>query len=285
MDCRESIELMSGAVDNELSDDQAAEFFEHIGICGGCRDEYELERLTKSYIKRKIAMVEVPHDLQQSISRQFEVLGRDNYSNGLFSSLVNNSFFQPLLAFGLVALISVALFVLNKSNTLVQKRDSSPFTHPQLTNYDAISAAEKNFQDVLSGTLRPEVTSRGVADVVTFVRKKAGYSVNLPSIPNVDWVGASVTGDNNLPMAHVIYKMGDTYIYIFAFPKKYLDAKVVELPKVCIKSISDRNWYWTHDSNGDLQAVWAHDGNICVATANIEKKELASLLSTRGYNR
>jgi hypothetical protein len=285
LDCRESQELMSGAVDNELRGDQAAEFFEHIEICSGCRDEFELENLTKTYIRRMITMVDVPHDLQQSILLQIETSEKRGLTYGFWSSLVSNKFFQPFLAFGFVALIAVALFILNKSNTLIQSEKSWPLTSPQATNLDALSAAEDNFQHVLTGTLRPEITSTAISDVLTYVKEKAGYSINLPLIPKVDWVGAAITDGDNRPIAHVIYKMGETYIYIFAFPEKYLDARVVKLPLGCIKSISGDNWYWTHDSNGDLQAVWAHDGNICVATANIERNELVSLLSSKEYHR
>ncbi|MGC8653916.1 MAG: zf-HC2 domain-containing protein [Candidatus Kryptoniota bacterium] len=285
MDCRESRELMTGAVDNELSKEQSAEFFEHIEICSECRDEYELEKLTKAYIKRKITWVEVPYELQQAILIQINSSGNAGHTFNLWSSLLSNSFFQPLLAFGVVVLIAITLFVLNRSNTLIESGGHPSSVSLKAENMDALSAAENNFQSVLSGTMKPKITSKAISDVLAYLKEKVGYSVYIPSIPNVDWVGATITDGDNRPIVHVIYKMGDTYVYILAFPKEYLDARVLRLPLGCIKSISGENWYWTYDSNGDLQAVWAHNSNICVATANMERNELLSLLSSKSYHR
>ncbi len=70
VDCRESRDLMSGAVDDQLQSGESRHFNDHIEICGRCRDEYDLEKLTKAYIKRKITYVDVPYDLEQTIMAQ-----------------------------------------------------------------------------------------------------------------------------------------------------------------------------------------------------------------------
>ncbi|MCL5738405.1 MAG: zf-HC2 domain-containing protein, partial [Bacteroidetes bacterium] len=91
VDCRESRELMSGAVDNQLLKNESQGFYEHIEICGSCKDEFDLERLTKAYIRRKITLVDVPYDLEQAIMAQLFAEGGLEFNPGFFTQLFSSS--------------------------------------------------------------------------------------------------------------------------------------------------------------------------------------------------
>lgn len=271
---------MSGAVDNELNRQESKGFEEHIEICGSCRDEYELERLTKAYLRRKITLVDVPYDLQGAILAQISAEDTLGFDMGFFSRIFSNSIFQPVMAVGVVLLVAVALFFANRSNLIMPVSQEESIASIQASGPDVLTMAMNNFQDVLSGKFKPQITATRVADVSTFLHHNAGYTEALPSIPSADWVGGSVANADGGKVTHVVYKIGEGYIYIYSFPRDAISAKHVELPVDCTHAIKDNQWYWGMDQNGDTQVVWGEKNRICVATANLEKKDLISYLKT-----
>ena len=191
MDCRESRDLMSGAVDNRLLRNESQGFYDHIEICGSCRDEYELEKLTKAYIKRKITFVDVPYDVKEMIMAQFSSEIDREKNRGFFSRLFSNELFQPVFAVGIVAVLGIILFFANKGNILLPA-SREPVKAAQTAQQDAFSLTEINFQDILSGKFKPQMTAVAATDVASYINKNAGYSVELPSVSSADWIGGTV---------------------------------------------------------------------------------------------
>jgi anti-sigma factor RsiW len=70
MDCKESLSLMSAAVDGELREPKLSEFLEHIRICEACRAEFEAEKATKAILKNRLKRVKAPQSLVDAIKRQ-----------------------------------------------------------------------------------------------------------------------------------------------------------------------------------------------------------------------
>lgn len=285
MDCRESRELMSGAVDNELHGEEAEGFFEHIEICGSCRDEYELEALTKSYIKRKIAFVRVPVSLERAIR---EMIFSDTgllKQGALISRPFTNPLFQPVMAILTVVLIGVALFFANRPNLIMPAGSSPPDSEAAVQQgpQDMLIAAMNNFQDVLSGKFKSQITAITSADVSNFVNEKTGESVKLPVINEADWIGGSVSSGGSKAV-QAVYKIGEGYIYIYTLPENDVTAGVLSLPPSCASTIKKGEWYWGMDENGDTQAAWTSGSRVFVATTNLDKKDLAGYLKAGGRN-
>ncbi len=285
MDCRESRDLMSGAVDNQLLHDESSEFQHHIEICGSCREEYELERLTKAYLRRKITFVDVPYDVERAIVEQFSsesqsaiLKPKEDKGGGFISRLFKNRIFQPVLAVGMVAVIGIVLFFANKPNLILP--NSKVPAEVLSTQEDALSLAEINFQDVLSGKFKPEVTAVAMPEVASYISQNAGYTVQFPAVASADWIGGSVSNFSGNKMAQVVYKMGEDYIYICSFPKNAVDSKRISFPSRCSNAIENNGWFWSENSNGDIQAAWSDAGHVCIATSNLERADLASYLKS-----
>lgn len=271
---------MSGAIDNELKKDDSKGFYQHIEICGSCRDEYELERLTKAYIRRKITFVDLPYDLEGAILAQISSEGAVQLEPGFFSRLFSNTIFQPVIAVGIVFVIAVVLFYANRPNLIMPSSANESIEAIQTSGPDVLTMAMNNFQDVLSGKFRTQITAVTAADVSTFLNQNAGYPISIPSVPSADWVGGSVTSSDGSKVTHVVYKIGEGYIYIYSFPASAVTSKDVTLPSGCTAAIEKKKWYWGMDQNGDTQAVWSYDNHVSVATANLEKKDLINYLRT-----
>lgn len=283
MDCRESRDLMSGAVDNQLLRDESSEFHHHIEICGSCREEYELEKLTKAYLKRKITFVDVPYDVEKAIVAQFSseaqsgsVTSEQEKNGGFISRLFSNSMFQPILAVGVVVVIGIILFFANKPN-LILPISQEP-VEAASTQQDALFLAETNFQDVLSGKFKPEVTAVAMPEVASYINQNAGYTMQLPAVASADWIGGSVSDFGGNKMVQVVYKMGEDYIYICSFSKNTVDSKKISFSSTCSKAIENKGWFWSENSNGDIQAAWSNADHVCIATSNLEKNDLVAYL-------
>ncbi len=280
MDCRESRELMSGAVDDELKREESEGFYEHIEICARCREEYELERLTKSYIRRKVTLVDVPYDLEGAILAQINSEGAITLNPGFFSRLLSNPIIQPVMAVGVVLVIAVVLFFANKPNLVTPLSSDASIEAIHGSEPDVLTTAMNNFQDVLNGTFATQITAVKAAEVASYLARNAGFNLPIPSVPNADWVGGSVTNSNGSKTTHLVYKIGEGYIYIYSFPAEAVASKHVSLPSNCSAAIKDKRWYWGMDQNGDTQAVWSYNNQVCVATANLQKKDLIGYLRT-----
>ena len=282
VDCRESRDLMSGAVDNELNRHESEGFNEHIEICGSCRDEYELEKLTKAYLKRKITFVDVPYDLEATIMARISSEGTISFQPGFFSRLLSNTIFQPVATVGIMLAIAVVLFFANRSNVIGPFSPAESIEAINASGPDVLTMAMDNFQDVMSGKFEPQITATKVADVSAYLKQNAGVAVPVPSIRDADWIEGSVTDADGAKVTHVVFKIGDGYIYIYSFPREAMNSKRVRLPSDCASAIEKNKWYWGMDENGDTQAVWSDDSRVCVATANIDKRDLINYLRTSG---
>lgn len=278
MDCRESRDLMSGAVDNQLHSGETQNFYHHIEICGSCRDEYELERLTKAYIKRKITFVEVPYDLEETIMTRIAAEQSSERHNRFFARLMGNKTFQPVLAVGVIFIIAVMLLFANKQDLIMPTIADKSLPTVQFSKEDALSFAMNNFQDILSGKFKPQVTAVAMANVALYINQNAGYSVPLPAVASADWVGGTVSDYNGNKMAQVVYKMGEQYIYICSFSKQVVSSNKISFPSNCTKAMANNEWFWGQDANGDTQAAWSFGDHICVTTSNLDKKDLIAYL-------
>ncbi|MCL5266798.1 MAG: zf-HC2 domain-containing protein [Bacteroidetes bacterium] len=282
MDCRESHELMSGAVDNELSKEEASEFYEHIEICGSCKDEFELERMTKSYIRRKITFVDVPLDVEAAIVEQITSYGAAELRPGFFPRLFSSNLLQPALAVVLVVVLAVILVFVNRDNVIMPAQMVAPIETAQSSKMqDALTLAENDFQDVLSGKFKPQITAVGTSDVEEFLERNAGYKIAVPEVRSAEWIGGSVSTFNGIKIAHLLYKMGEAYIYIYSFPKDFAKSRQIILPHACKDVMKSKKWFWGMDSNGDTQAVWCSNDHVYIATANLGKRDLGTFLQER----
>ncbi len=275
VDCRESHELMSGAVDNELTREEAAEFYEHLEICGSCKSEFELEKLTKAFIRRKVTYVDVPLDLEDSIISQISSYGTVELRPGFFSRLLGNNFLQPALAVALVVVLAVVMIFMNRDNIILPSRTVESLNTVQSEKVqDALTLAENNFQNVLSGKFKPQITAIGTSDVAEFLHRNTGYVIAVPAVPSAEWIGGSVSIYNGIKIAHVVYKMGEEYIYIYSFPKEFVQSNKLSLPSACKDKMHNKKWFWGIDSNGDTQAVWCSGDHVYIATTNLGREDL-----------
>jgi len=277
--------LMSGAVDGELSEIEHYYFDQHIESCERCRNEFELEKLTQAYFKGRVGLLEPPDDLLESIRIS---LSREDALRTNREKIHRPSFrryLQPALGIAMVVVLIIVAVLTRKPDRATfessgQLQTTSP---PQST--DALIFSDSDFQNLLKGEFRAQITAHDADDIIEFIKQKAGFSIPIPVIHNADWIGGNVTTLENEKIITVAYKVGPSYIYIYAFPTELAHSKTISLSLGCINSLDKNAWFWSQSSKGDLQVAWKYKNHVCVATSNLNKNNLIAYLKTsKGIN-
>jgi len=277
--CKRAKDLMSGAVDAELSAEEFAYFDQHIESCETCRNEFELEKLTQAYFKGKVGMLDPPEDLLESIRFRLSYEDATRMRQEPFPQLSYRRYFWPALGIAIVLIFIITVFVTKSHRTISEFPEKSLVTTDSQTQ-DALEASEYDFQNLLKGNFHPQFETQTSEAVIGFIKQKAGYSIPLPVVHNADWIGGSVTTLEKEKVVNVAYKMGKFYIYIYAFPTTLAHSKAVSLSLECIGTLDKNEWFWSHSSEGNLQVAWKFKNHVCVATSNLGKNDLVAYLKT-----
>jgi Putative zinc-finger len=279
-DCNRAKELMSGAVDDELSAEEYSYFDQHVEFCEICRDEFELEKSTQIYFRSRVGLLEPPSDLLDSIRAR---LSEEDNSNIIREQLPRISFRRYLWpAVGIAAVLVIAIiavFTRMPEKGEFEVSQQHPLTTTPQTR-DALESAESDFQNLLGGRFNAQVKTHGADEITRFIKENAGYSIPLPTIHNADWIAGSVGALETEKVINVVYKIGASYIYIYAFPTLLAHSKAISLSLECIKALDENKWFWNQSPKGNVQVAWKYQSRVCVATSNLDKRELMAYLKT-----
>lgn len=279
-DCSKAKELMSGAVDGELSATEYSYFDRHIRSCKTCRNEFELEKLTQAYFKDRVRLLDPPVDLLDSIKSRLSEEDQAHMTESQHSRLSLHRYLWPAIGIAAIFVFTIVTIFTTKS----EKEEPALSQQLSVTKFpptkDALAFSEYNFLNLLKGEFNPQIKSQDAADIINFIKQKAGYSIPLPTIRNADWVGGSVTALEKEKAVDVVYKAGSAFIYIYAFPTTLAHSNAVSLSLECIKALDENDWFWSKGSKENLQVVWKSENHVCVLTSNLDKKELTNYLKT-----
>ncbi len=279
-DCKKAKELISGAVDSELSAEELHYFNQHIESCETCRNELELERLTQTYFKDRLGLLKPPDDLLDLIKARLSEEDAITVRRFRYHGFEFRRYLWPAFGVALVLVfMTLTIFTRKSDKARSEFSQQTPATTSSQTQ-DALEFSEYDFQNLLKGTFTLQVKTQDAKDVVKFLKEKAGYSIPLPIIQSADWIGGSVTTLHAEKVVDVAYKMGTSYICIYAFPTSLAHSNAVTLSHECTKALDENEWFWNRGSNGNLQVAWKHENHVCVVTTNLDKVELIVYLKT-----
>jgi len=279
-DCQKAKELMSGAVDNELSEEEYSFFDRHIESCKTCRNEFELEKLTQTYFKEKVGLLDPPDDLLESIRERLSEEDAIHVNRRQIPILRFHRYLWPALGIAIISIFVIVSAFLRKSDKPTSEfSEEFPFATMQHTT-DALILSDYGFQNVLRGEFHSQITTHNADNIIEFIKRKAGYSIPLPVIHDADWIGGNVTMLQKEKVVNVVYKMGKSYIYVYAFPTSLAHANQVSLSRKCIKTLDRNEWFWNHGTKGELQVAWGYKNCVCVVTSNLDQSNLMTYLKT-----
>ncbi len=148
-DCKKANALMSGAVDRELSAEEFSYFDQHIEGCETCRNEFELEKLTQTYLKDRVALLDPPDDLLDSIRARLSEVDSVPVDNGQLTRLSSHRYLWPALGIAAVLVFMIISVFTKKSDKMsTEFSQQLPATTTPQTQ-DALEFSEYDFQTLL----------------------------------------------------------------------------------------------------------------------------------------
>lgn len=278
--CKKAKELISGAIDSELSAEESSYFDQHIESCEICRNEFELEKLTQIYFKDRVGLLDPPDDLLGLIrARLSEEDSMPVSGEQSIRVTFHKYLWQALGIAAVLVLVIVSLFT-GRPGKVTSDLSQQPPATTILQTQDVLKSSEQDFQNILKGEFNPQVKADNAGRVLEFIKQNAGYSIPLPVIHGTDWIGGGVATMETEKVVSVVYKIGTSYLYIFAFPTLLAHSKAVSLSHECIKALDENQWFWKKSPKGNLQVAWKYQNHVCIATSNLGKGELIAYLKT-----
>ena len=157
MDCREFLELISEAVDNRLQNDLKLQFIHHANNCLPCRNEFEVDQITKSVILTTIQRKEVPSEVYYAVLA--EVKRSQSSRRSWLEVIFGEAFLNPAIA--LVALLMAAVGAVS----LLQRDNAVPIS----ADKNIIAQSLNNYSATMAGVLKPSLISHDPGDVKEYL--------------------------------------------------------------------------------------------------------------------
>lgn len=275
MDCNEYRERVTPAVDGALPEREMRQFESHIGACGGCRKEYQLESATKRFVHDRVAHVTTPGTLRLRISRQIKESGTTWAESMIlrFREWSEMPFFRPALALGVTAIALLVLF-----NGPSERRPGQ-----SLAGADVILQSVANYARILDGEIKPEVVSDRADDIVRFFEGKTDFAVQVPAMRDCRLVGAVFNRHEGRPLAHVVYMHDGQMIYMYeASWPAVRDGGVLKLDAAACAELEKTGWHTRPVDAGRTVVLWTRGETLCAAVSTLPGEELMACLQSGG---
>jgi len=269
MDCRDALELVTPAIDGKLDAGLKSLLLAHTEKCPTCRNEFELEQITKRVFKEHLNFVKTPGALRARIMSGFDVQATTvpvrRYQIGALLSFP---------AWRTIASVAVgAAFVL----LLLLIPFKPQHSHARPLDGDIVNQTYNNFGEVLKGSIVPAIASEDPSAVKAFVGCEAGFDVHVPRLKHCRLVGGLHTCYNNDNVAHVIYRHKENVIYVYQVRlQAVLDGHNLHVSRQVKDDIDRTGWYFEKQCPGCSLMLWRSDSTLCCAIADMEKSQLLS---------
>lgn len=269
MDCKTFQELISSAVDLELTEGDMAAFKEHGHLCSRCRHEYEAEAATKSVVRSHAYHVRTPDDVSRRIVERLDSASASSRSDWL-TEFFRKPLIKPAVGFAL-AFVSVLVLLEGPSS-------DSRFTQASLISNDVILQSLANHRAVLDGHIKPDVPGEP-AQLQNLFACITDYSVHMPRMKNCTLLGGVQNEFAGTKLAHLVYQNKNNIVYVY----QTCLATVMKGEKLCLSpeakdSLEHTGWFTESEPDGRTIILWVKGRTLCAAVAQMSKDELMACL-------
>jgi mycothiol system anti-sigma-R factor len=277
MNCHDVIEYISAIVDGELEPEKRREFEAHIAHCSSCRNEFEMETMTKRIVARKLRFTKTPDHLRMSILQQvyagFPSQGIERVRLGAFlGEFLSRRFVKPAFALGVVV-IAVLVGI-----SLLSHREPEPVVSPGPTT-DMVDQAVEHYSNYLLGVVELQLVSSSHDEVRSFFKDKVAFKVYVPQMKNAVLVGGVLCEHGGTKFLNLVYKIGDKVLYFHMGCSKEMKAKgKIGLCAKAEAELRETGWYFDTTRTNCSVVVWKKGDNVCSAVTDMKKEEVLALL-------
>ncbi|MGA7160606.1 MAG: hypothetical protein WBZ48_06370 [Bacteroidota bacterium] len=271
VDCREFQELISEAVDKRLHTNVLPQFTAHAKECPSCRNEFEMEQITKSVVQAKVERQSLPSSAFSSLFPELEKL-RPSSRNWLTATF-GEAFLNPAVA--LVALLLVAVGAVS----LLQKNNAIPISSEK----NIIAQSLNNYSAAMTGAFKPMLVSHDPGDVKDFLAKDTPFEVSVATLSDCDWCGGVLSEFNGVRLVHVVYKIGgEGLLYVYQVDmNEAMRGNKIGLPENAKAALTKTGWYFEQTPDLCNVVLWRHKNTLCAAVSKIGREKMIALLSDK----
>lgn len=270
MKCKDFLELISSAVDNQLNENEKLIFNEHLKVCPRCKREYELERVTKSFVSSVCHPVYPPDSLKEKIVFQI-----NNFKS---QSIFNIPFLNPKKMYWYLILpISIIVVIL-----IFSSKSEHNHLVKNLSENNLIRVNYTHFDEILAGNQEIAVETSNPAFLETKLRENYDGNISIPHLNNCELIGGWTSEEYGKKIIHTLYKDKDELIYcsqinfndLLKDTQLYLEHKIVE-------KLKERGKYIQKDFECCSVILWLNNSQLYVITSEMDTNTLLSHLPER----
>jgi len=274
VNCKDFQESITDAVDTYLSEAKMKQFLDHANACPPCRSEYEAEASTKRFVTMRARMVDTPPSVKRAILDRLEqesVAPPRPASPSWFPRGIHALRVRPTLA---IALGMLALLI------IVSQILQPPARVAIAAGNNVLLQSMENYRAVLAGNITPQVASSEPASVRKLFEGMTEFPVHVPKLRHCTLIGGVLNAYEGTPLAHVVYRRGETLIYLYQTCWKTVqEGKSLMVPDPVKESLHKTGWYTESLGDGQTVALWVRGGTLCAAIAQAEPDELIACVT------
>jgi len=265
--CKEFAEYISPFVDGELEGTIEPSFRQHLEACPPCRNEAELERITKNLLGHRLPRLYAPDELLASVHKQVVSEGpAPSALAALFTGLLEQLTWRTVFAIGGAAVI---IFLL----TFIPFRTHRP--HAQPDDNSVINQTYNNFDGVLDGKLTAEVSSDDPAVVRAFLSSRVNFPLKVLNPKDARLVSGAHSHYKCANLVHLLYKNDKGLIYLYeASLREISDKGVLGVTPEITSELRQTGWHVESHRPDCGLIMWIVDSTVCCAVGDMDKNQL-----------
>jgi Putative zinc-finger len=272
VDCKSFQELISAAVDRQLTESEMAAFVEHGRLCSPCRYEFDAESATKLLVRQRARRVQAPALLARQISAQL-----DQNSSSLqapwLRDFFRKPFVRPVVGFAL-AFIAV-LFLLNRPIS------DAPYSSASMSSNNVILQSLMNHLAVVDGRIKPQVVSSEPAQLQALFAGITDYAVHMPRMKDCRLLGGVQDEYGGIKLAHLVYQHDSDIVYVYqTCLATVMRGEKLSVPPAAKEELERTGWFTESEPDGRTIVLWEKGRTLCAAVARMDKKDLISCLTS-----
>lgn len=287
-------ELITSYIDNQIPDAELKSQIEQmISSDPKLNAKYRSELLTRDMLRKRLPEVEVPVRTYQNVLTSIDKLiqassaNADLQRNTTQPEIEYPSFWQnlketvttkfigvPRYAFAVVLLVVLGGFLFFGGG----KKTINPHILAG-TEKNIMVQALKNFNKVLNGEVKPQLSTGNSAEVEEYVKANAQFNAYIPVVEDYALTGVVVTEYNGQKIAHLIYagvNDKDDMLYVYQTPVTCFQKKNLDIPEQVHTEILTTTYYMCDgvDETDCTMTLWYKNNIVCASVSTMPKQDM-----------
>jgi hypothetical protein len=287
-------ELITSYIDNQIPDAELRSQIEQmIASDSRLNAKYRSELLTRNMLCQRLPKVELPGSTYQKVLSSIDSLiaeinlkkNRDyslpeiqrdypSFWQSLKESVTAKFIGVPRYAFAVLLVIVVSgVFVFGGG-----KKTTNPHILAG-TEKSIMVQALKNFNKVVKGEVKPQLTTSNAAEVEQYVKTNAEFNAYIPVVDNYILTGVVVNEFNGQKIAHLIYagvNDVDEMLYVYQTPVTCFQKKNLDIPEQVHSEILTATYYMCDgvDETDCTMTLWYKNNVVCASVSTMPKQDM-----------